>query len=541
MESDESSTESLNNHLIKNEGLNLECTFCAKLYKREAHLKRHIEKNHKDGARVRRRNLKHVACCNLCGKKFTQPDQYKDHLKTITCVTTEAPDCRFCKEVFLSITQLKKHLKTTHPRGREHFCHICFMSFPTVSNRNSHLQSHNAHNSFCCSICNRGFKSLLYLKKHQKAIHTKVDESCEICDRKFDTQQKFEYHKKTHEAVKRYKCTFSGCDKSFMQYHHLENHKTTHSGVSRFLCFKCGREFKQECNLKAHLKIHDNGNKTTYDCKLDDCGKTFKTSSAHRVHMKSHAKESRCLCPECGKKFTQRSLLRTHFQTHFRDPSNRPFKCNYQDCNRSFYQERSVKYHKSTAHGIGDPIVRKKPDLTYFCDFCRKTFKLQSLLKRHLMIHVEEEKLLRKNKCDKCEASFKRPEHLRLHLNSVHLKYKPYKCDYLGCEKSFAQIGSRNVHMKIHVDDKPHICALCQKAFRLSKGLRAHMKTHEKQNTEVMESQKNESFEKSSGVIAETTDRNVVPTNLIDSFEISSPQIVFVLSSHSKQNSFESL
>lgn len=478
-ETDESSSESTSKRITNQD--NLECSFCGKLYRREAHLKRHIEKHHQDGSSSQKR-MKHVASCSLCGRRFTGSAQYKEHSKTITCVSVEAPECRFCKEIFLSVSQLKHHLKTSHPRGREHFCHICFMSFPTVSNRNSHLQSHNADDTVKCSICNRGFKSLLYLRKHQKAIHMKIDKTCDICDRKFDTQQRFEYHLKTHEAVKRYKCPHAGCDKSFMQHHHLENHKTIHSGVSRFLCFKCGREFKQECNLRAHLKIHDDDNETLYACKHEDCGKTFKTNPSFRLHVKTHEKASQCLCPECGKKFSQRSSLRVHFQTHFRDPSDRPFKCDHQDCDKSFYQERSIKYHKSTAHGIGKPIVRRKPNLTYFCDFCQQTFKLQSLLKRHLLIHMEDEKLLRKNKCDKCEASFKRPEHLRLHINSVHLKYKPYKCEHPGCAKSFAQIGDRNVHMKVHVDDKPHVCRLCNKAFRLAKGLRAHEKIHEKQN-----------------------------------------------------------
>lgn len=465
----------------KDESLYLLCNFCPKTYKRKAHLERHITKQHRDGTVAKTRKVKHTEVCDLCGSKFSYHKEYEDHMKEITCVSVDSPECRICKEEFSSISQLREHLGHNHPSGREHICPFCFKSFSTVSNRNSHLQSHNAENSVTCSFCNQGFKSILYLKKHQKAIHTKVENTCELCHRKFNTQQKFDYHLKTHESVKRYKCTHLGCDKSFMQYHHLENHKTTHTKVSKYLCFKCGREFRQECNLKAHLKVHDSDNERTFKCSFPDCGKSFKLAPSLRCHLKIHEKESNTnttQCPECGKKFSHRAALRAHFQTHFRDPENRPFKCNQPGCSRSFYQERSIRYHQSSSHGIGEPIVKKDLLLSYVCDFCKKSFKLQSLLKRHILIHVEEEQRNRKHKCDKCEASFKRPEHLKLHVNSVHLKYKPYKCEHPGCTKSFAQIGDRNVHMKIHVDDKPHVCSICQKAFRLAKGLRAHGKTH---------------------------------------------------------------
>lgn len=475
----ESSIEPFPIVLIKDESYQLECHFCSKTYKRKTHLERHILKQHQDGAVRSKRKMKKAEICDFCGRKFIKRQEYEDHMREINCVSVDSPECRFCKEVFYNVPEIQDHLRRNHLKGREHICPICFKSFATVSNRNSHLQSHNVENFVTCSICNQGFKSILYLKKHQKAIHTTVENTCHLCDRKFNTQQKFDYHLKTHDLVKRYKCDYVRCDKSFMQYHHLENHKTTHTGISKFLCFKCGKEFRQECNLKTHLKVHDSDNEKSFKCLFPDCGKSFKLNSTFRCHKKTHEKDSHTSqCPECGKKFSQRSSLRAHFQTHFRDPNNRPFKCNQVGCDRSFFQERSIKYHKSSAHCIGDPIVKKDLRLNYVCDFCKKPFKLQSLLKRHILTHVEEEQQNRKHKCDKCEASFKRPEHLKLHVYSVHLKYKPYKCEHPGCEKCFSQIGDRNVHMKIHVDDKPHKCSICQKAFRLAKGLRAHMKTH---------------------------------------------------------------
>lgn len=463
------------------------CEFCSKNYKRESNLQQHIEKHHQHDTVTIADSFSDILerNCKLCGERFTNYYLYNDHTRESSCVSPDKPACRFCNEIFTTISKLKNHIKNRHLNGRQHVCPICFKSFKNVSNRNSHLHSHNADNTISCPICSQGFKSVLYLRKHQKAIHTKVENACQICDRKFDTQQKFDYHLKSHASVKRYKCAHPDCDKSFMQSHHLANHKTTHTGESKFLCFKCGKEFKQDCNLKAHLKAHEADGRRLFTCDYLDCGKTFRISSAFRSHQKVHENDNQCQCPECGKTFKQRSSFRVHFQTHFRDPENRPYKCNQSGCNRSFFQERSIKYHNSVAHGIGQLIVKKKSTSTYFCDYCKQTFRLHSLLKRHLLVHIEEEKLSRKHKCGKCESSFKRPEHLRLHVNSVHLKIKPHKCEHVGCDRSFAQIGDRNVHMKIHFDEKPHVCGICQKSFRLAKGLRAHEKTHYRKGHEL--------------------------------------------------------
>ncbi|KAG7442688.1 uncharacterized protein BT62DRAFT_905096 [Guyanagaster necrorhizus] len=45
-----------------------------------------------------------------------------------------------------------------------------------------------------------------------------------------------------------------------------------------------------------------------------------------------------------------------------------------------------------------------------------------------------------------CGKNFQRGEHLKRHVNSVHLKYRRYECPHEGCTSTF----SRKDNMKQH-------------------------------------------------------------------------------------------
>ncbi|KAI9487771.1 MAG: hypothetical protein EXX96DRAFT_466150, partial [Benjaminiella poitrasii] len=49
-----------------------------------------------------------------------------------------------------------------------------------------------------------------------------------------------------------------------------------------------------------------------------------------------------------------------------------------------------------------------------------------------------------------CGKIFKRSEHLKRHITSIHTKIKDYKCPYLNCGKLFSRTDNLNQHMRIH-------------------------------------------------------------------------------------------
>lgn len=134
----------------------LECDICGKRYKRHAHLRRHlgshINSNKTDTMlpiRKQDSTLKtrhYIFVCNKCGKRFSKSKALQQHENEATCVAIVNPQCRFCNEVFTGLPELDEHLTEMHPRDRPHMCPICKKTFQSVSNRNTHLQSHNKGN-----------------------------------------------------------------------------------------------------------------------------------------------------------------------------------------------------------------------------------------------------------------------------------------------------------------------------------------------------------------------------------------------------------
>ncbi|RCH91735.1 hypothetical protein CU097_011166 [Rhizopus azygosporus] len=53
-------------------------------------------------------------------------------------------------------------------------------------------------------------------------------------------------------------------------------------------------------------------------------------------------------------------------------------------------------------------------------------------------------------KADGCGKVFKRSEHLKRHIRSIHTLEKPFECPYQNCHKRFSRSDNLNQHIRIH-------------------------------------------------------------------------------------------
>lgn len=58
----------------------------------------------------------------------------------------------------------------------------------------------------------------------------------------------------------------------------------------------------------------------------------------------------------------------------------------------------------------------------------------------------------------------------------LFLGEKPFKCEFDGCDRRFANSSDRKKHMHVHTSDKPYICKVCDKSYTHPSSLRKHMK-----------------------------------------------------------------
>uniref|UniRef100_A0ABD2XQN9 C2H2-type domain-containing protein n=1 Tax=Trichogramma kaykai TaxID=54128 RepID=A0ABD2XQN9_9HYME len=87
--------------------------------------------------------------------------------------------------------------------------------------------------------------------------------------------------------------------------------------------------------------------------------------------------------------------------------------------------------------------IRSKP---YECEICHKSYCHKDTLKSHInLVHVRS-KLF---ECEICHKSFGYQSELKRHVNAVHDRSKPFECNI--CRKSFGQKSTLKTHLNITI------------------------------------------------------------------------------------------
>ncbi|KAM1173581.1 hypothetical protein ACFX2I_026255 [Malus domestica] len=119
------------------------------------------------------------------------------------------------------------------------------------------------------------------------------------------------------------------------------------------------------------------------------------------------------------------------------------------------------------------------------CEECGATFKKPAHLKQHMQSHSLERPYV--CSVDDCHSSFRRKDHLNRHL--LQHQGKLFKCPIENCNRGFVCQGNMSRHVKkLHNDDgtyvgrgqKQHVCQEigCGKVFQFASKLQKHENSH---------------------------------------------------------------
>uniref|UniRef100_A0A3B4BGT3 C2H2-type domain-containing protein n=1 Tax=Periophthalmus magnuspinnatus TaxID=409849 RepID=A0A3B4BGT3_9GOBI len=114
------------------------CSFCAKGFRVEWQLKRHMRVH--TGERP--------FSCSFCGRSFSRKDALRGH---VTIHTGRAPvgdgtkTCQICGKTFRSGNHLRRHM-TVHTGEKPFSCSVCGRSFSRAESLRKHMDIHAAGN-----------------------------------------------------------------------------------------------------------------------------------------------------------------------------------------------------------------------------------------------------------------------------------------------------------------------------------------------------------------------------------------------------------
>ncbi|KAM6900449.1 zinc finger X-chromosomal protein-like [Xenentodon cancila] len=383
-------------------------------------------------------------------------------------------------------------------------CDVCGKVMKNKSSLARHSFIHTGKKPFACHLCNLRFNRRDNLQHHLNRLHpngvAKLEKQrevqawlCAVCGKTFSCRSRLKTHEVIHSGIKPHRCDL--CPKAYMRTNDLEHHKkVVHvdgggaaelQRPSSLLCDFCGKEFKCKSQLAIHFQTHTG--ERPHLC--DICGRKFGRQyqlkrhkilvhANHRHGEENLPPDAPFVCGVCGKGLKSEALLAAHAHIHTGD---KPYRCNI--CLRSFQRAACLKQHHARVHlkmKVGDAphaAGRRRGSAvasTFPCSICSKVFKFRSLLASHSLIHSE----LRPFACDFCSRSFRRLSHLKRHREVVHANGarlpESFICHICGKDKKCRSQLAR--HVIIHTGERPFACDLCPARFNRHGNLQQHKK-----------------------------------------------------------------
>ncbi len=145
------------------------CSICGKSYRC---LKNHVISKHSHELPADELPARDtIITCEVCGKKFPNPSQFKVHQRSHT---GEKPyHCDICGKSYRLKELLRDH-RYTHTGEKPYRCTLCSKTFNLATSFMRHRSIHTGETPYSCLDCGKHFRLLTFLKAHlQTKAHLK--------------------------------------------------------------------------------------------------------------------------------------------------------------------------------------------------------------------------------------------------------------------------------------------------------------------------------------------------------------------------------
>ena len=252
---------------------------------------------------------------------------------------------------------------------------------------------------------------------------------CKSCRKIFPNEETLANHQQN--CNKEVVCEV--CQKTFKTAFTLRQHKSvTHENYLQ--CTRCWKYFSDNEKLRIHIQSHE-------DVKCEYCDKTFTSNSVKIRHVKLTHGHRNYECKKCTKLFSDKDKWEVH-----------QLQCNIKQCSickKNFKMQKNLNRHMRHVHKI-----KKIHEHDLSCKSCKKKFSSSSLQRIHFKLKHENY-----TKCKQCKKIFSDQEKLLIHQET----HNCVKCKQ--CTKIFSDNEKLLVHQETHKEDK---CAFCSKSFQSS-------------------------------------------------------------------------